>query len=100
MNSIDVVVVRVYITEASGLLDKIVNYLKQDVKIRGVSVFRATRGYGDTGGHNMALMDLSLDLPLAIEFFDCQEKIDSALDYLNHIIKLEHIIFWAAKTNS
>lgn len=99
MKTMDVIVVRIYITESSHLLNKIVNYLKTEAKIRGVSVFRAISGFGETGNHTASLVDLSLDLPLVIEFFDSQNKVDPALEYLNKIIKHEHIIFWSAKVN-
>ena len=99
MKTIDIVMVRVYITESSHLLNKIVHYLKNEAKIRGVSVFRAISGFGETGDHTASLIDLSLDLPLAIEFFDSKNIIEPALEYLNSIIKHEHIIFWDAKTN-
>lgn len=95
----DIVMVRVYITESSHLLNTIVDYLKNEAKIRGVSVFRAISGFGETGDHTTSLLDLSLNLPLAIEFFDSENKIEPALNYLNSIIKHEHIIFWNAKTN-
>jgi PII-like signaling protein len=99
MKTIDIVVVKVYITESSHLLNKIVRYLKNEAKIRGVSVFRAISGFGETGDHTASLIDLSLDLPLVIEFFDSKNRIEPALDYLNGIIKHEHIVFWDAKAN-
>ncbi len=100
MNTVDVLIVRIYITESSYLLNKIINYLKKDVKIRGISVFRAISGFGDSGDHTSALVDLSLDLPLTIEFFDDDKsKIIKALDYLNTIVKPEHIVSWKAKAN-
>lgn len=99
MKVIDIVMVRVYITESSHLLNKIVDYLKNEAKIRGVSVFRAISGFGETGDHATSLLDLSLNLPLAIEFFDSKNKIEPALEYLNSLIKHEHIIFWDAKAN-
>ena len=75
MKTVDIVLVRVYITESSHLLKTIVPYLKKEAKIRGVSVFRAISGFGETGDHSASLMDLSLDLPLVIEFFDKKEKV-------------------------
>lgn len=99
MKTIDIVFVRVYITESSHLLNKIVHYLKNEAKIRGVSVFRAISGFGETGDHTASLIDLSLDLPLVIEFFDSKNIIEPALDYLHGIIKHEHIVFWNAKAN-
>jgi len=99
MKTSDVLLVRIYITESSGLLHKILVYLKKEVNIRGVSVFRAISGYGDSGNHATALVDLSLNLPLVVEFFDTKNKIESALTYLNTVIKPEHIVFWEAKAN-
>lgn len=99
MNTIDVIVVRIYITESAHLLNKILVYLKHEAKIRGVSVFRAISGFGETGEHGASLIDLSLDLPLTIEFFDDKEKVTVALNYLDTIVKREHIVFWEAKAN-
>src|SRR5690349_17106978 len=93
MKTVDVVIVRIYVTESSNLLNTIVNYLKTEAKIRGISVFRAISGFGATGNHTASFLDLSLDLPLAIEFFDSKAKIEPALDYLSDIVKHEHIVF-------
>ena len=100
MKTIDVLMVRIYITEASHLLNTIVDYLKNDAKIRGISVFRAISGFGETGEHMASLIDLSLDLPLTLEFFDNDKnKIKKAIDHLGTIVKPEHIVFWEAKAN-
>jgi uncharacterized protein len=100
MKMIDVMMVRIYITESSHLLSKIISYLKQDIHIRGVSVFRAISGFGESGDHTSALIDLSLDLPLIVEFFDDDKnKIEKAVEHLNSVIKPEHIVLWDAKTN-
>lgn len=99
MKTIDVIVVRIYVMESSHLLTSIVNYLKTEANIRGVSVFRAISGFGETGNHTTSLIDLSLDLPLAIEFFDSKDKIETSLEHLSKIIKHEHIVFWEAKAN-
>ena len=99
MKMTEVIMVRVYTTESSELLNKIVNYLIKDIQVRGVSVFRAISGFGATGAHVASLIDLSLDLPLVIEFFDCKDKIEPALEYLNTFIKSEHIVFWDAAAN-
>lgn len=100
MKMIDVIFVRVYITESSHMLKTIVSYLKNEAKIRGISVFRAISGFGESGNHAASLIDLSLDLPLAVEFFDSKEKIDPALEHLSGIISHEHIVFWPAKANA
>ncbi len=100
MKTTDVLIARIYITESSHLLNTITHYLKNEAKIRGLSVFRAVSGFGETGEHKTMLMDLSLDLPLVIEFFDCRSKIEPALDYLSATVKGAHIVFWDAQTNA
>ena len=100
MNVVDIVMVKVYITESSHLLNKILHYLKNEAKLRGVSVFRAISGFGETGDHTSSLLDFSLNLPLTIEFFDSKNNVEPALEYLNSIIKPEHIVFWDAKANA
>lgn len=99
MKTMDVLIVRVYITESSHLLKTILAYLKNEAKVRGVTVFRAVSGFGETGNHSSSFVDLSLDLPLAIEFFDSKDKIEPALHYLNGVIKPEHIVYWKASAN-
>ncbi|MFZ4076994.1 MAG: DUF190 domain-containing protein [Legionellaceae bacterium] len=95
----DVLFVRVYTTESSDLLKTILDYLKNEAGIRGVSVFRAIHGFGETGEHTTSFIDLSLNLPLVIEFFDTKNKVEPALKHLNTLIKHEHIVFWKAWAN-
>ena len=91
--------VRVYITEGSHLLSPILTYLKKTIKVRGVSVFRAIQGFGDHGEHSATLIDLSLNLPLVVEFFDHPDKVKEALEELNKMIKPEHIVSWQVQVN-
>ncbi len=95
----EVRIVRVYITESSNLLDTLFSYLKEEAKISGVSVFRAIEGFGKTGELTASWVDLSLDLPLVVEFFDTKNKIEPVLTYLSTISKHVHFIFWDVKTN-
>ena len=100
MKTIEVTIVRIYITEASHLLTQLVDYLKDSAKVRGVTVLRAISGYGDDKVmHTSGLVDLSLDLPLVIEFFDEPIKVATVLEHLNTTLKPEHIVFWNAKAN-
>lgn len=98
MNTIEIIVVRVYITEHTHALDDILKYLSKEAHIRGITVFRAIRGFGETGEHSTSLLDLSLDLPLVVEFFDEKDRIEHALKHLHHTIKPKHVIFWKAHT--
>lgn len=99
MNTSRVMMVRIYTTESSHLLNTIITYLKNDAQIRGVTVHRAVSGFGETGEHTSSLVDFSLDLPLVIEFFDKKEKIEPALVHLNSVLKAKHIVFWEANAN-
>jgi hypothetical protein len=99
MKSVKVTVVRIYITEASKLLKPIIHYLHDEAKVRGISVFRAISGYGESGAHVSTLLDLSLNLPLTIEFFDHPEKAKMALEKVSSMVKPEHVVFWDAQVN-
>ncbi|MDF1646713.1 MAG: DUF190 domain-containing protein [Legionellaceae bacterium] len=100
LETTDIVIARIYLTEASHALDDIMDYLKDDAKIRGFSVFRAVRGFGETGEQASRLIDVSLNLPLIIEFFDDEETVHRIVEHLTQFIKPRHIVFWSAKTNS
>jgi uncharacterized protein len=100
MKSVKVTMVRIYITEASKLLKPIMKYLHDETKVRGVSVFRAISGFGDSGEtHDSGLVSLSLNLPLVIEFFDYPDKVSEVLKYISTIIKPAHVVFWDALAN-
>ena len=100
MKTIDVTVVRIYTLEGSESVPDILNYLQNEVKIRGVSVFRAISGFGETGTHTSSLMELSFSLPLVIEFFDHPEKVNTAIEFLSTVTKREHLIFFPAQVNA
>lgn len=100
MNTHQVTMVRIYLMESSGKLQEIVDYLTNKSKVRGLTVFRAISGYGESGSHATSLIDMSLNLPLVIEFFDEKEKVSPALEHLQQMIKPEHIVFWDAEACS
>ncbi len=80
-------------------MPKIISYLKQEANVRGLSIFRAISGFGESGNHTSSFVDLSLDLPLTVEFFDHKEKVEAALEGLGNMVKPEHIVIWEAKAN-
>lgn len=53
----------------------------------------------NTGEHYISIVDGIWELPIIIEFFDSEDKIKIALEYLSKIIKTEHIVYWKAKSN-
>lgn len=99
MKSSRVIMVRIYLTESEKLSKTIIDYLTQEAKIRGVTLFRAISGHGETGTHSSSWIDLSLDLPITLEFFDYPDKINPVLEYLSTVIKPAHIVFWEAYVN-
>ena len=96
VNSSKVIVVRIYLTESDLIYKEVMNYLKKDALIRGITVYRAITGVGKTGERSSSAIDLSLKLPVTVEFFDTPDKITNALEHLRYLIKPEHIVYWEA----
>ena len=94
INSVDVIIVRVYMLESSGFIRNIFEHLEKEVKIRGITMFRAQKGFGDSGEHYISIMDGIWELPIVIEFFDSEDKVKIALKYLEQFIKKEHIVLF------
>lgn len=101
MNTSSVTMVRVYLHEAKAHLEELLQYLHDECQVRGVTVFRGISGFGSSGKiHSSTLLDLSLDLPVVIEFFDTPEKVEEILATLDKTIKPGHIAFWPASINT
>jgi len=97
MNQLDVVFVRVYLTEGEGRLEEVLRCLHDEEKVQGVTVFRGICGFGKSGEvHSSSLLDMSLDLPLVIEFFDVPEKVDNILGHITRKVEPGHIVSWPA----
>lgn len=95
-----VTMVRIYITEGEGLMKQLLARLHDDEKVRGVTVFRGITGFGRTGKmHSSLLLDLSLDLPLVVEFFDEPDKVRRILSHLKDVLQPGHVITWSAQVN-
>ena len=100
MNKTEVTMVRIYLHEAKAHLTELFQYLHDESKVRGVTVFRGISGFGTSGQiHSSKLIDMSLDLPVVVEFFDSPEKVEEILEVLNKQIKPGHIAFWTATIN-
>ncbi len=101
MSFIKVTMVRVYLTEAEGRLAELMKKLHDEEKVRGVTVFRGISGFGKSGKvHSSTLLDLSMDLPVVIEFFDTPEKVDEILKHLQEVLEPGHIVSWPAEVNN
>ncbi len=92
-----ITVVRVYLTESEKCLKKLLIYLHDESQVSGVTVLRGITGFGHSGKiHTANLLDLSLDLPIIVEFFDNPEKITTIISHIQNIIELNHIVHWQA----
>ena len=95
-----VTMVRIYLTEAEKQLQPLMTRLHDKEKVRGVTVFRGISGFGKSGSiHTSSLLDMSLDLPLVIEFFDDVEKISIILKHLETEVPKGHLVHWDAEVN-
>lgn len=98
MTGTTVTVARLYLTEAEHLTEQVVKELHDRVGVRGMTVFRGISGYGRSGAlHSASMVDLSLNLPLVIEFFDTPERVEQALEALRRLIAPDHIVTWEAR---
>ena len=97
----NITMVRIYLTEGEGQLKTLIKRLRDWEKLRGVTVFRGITGFGESGViHGAEILDLSLNLPVVVEFFDDPEKIDEIWHHLQEIIKPGHMVRWIAEINS
>ncbi len=91
----EVTIVRIYLSEKEAKLGKLLTLLKEYEHIRGVTVVRGISGFGVSGKiHTSSLLDLSLDLPVMVEFFDFPDKIKKVVQHLLEIDQPGHIVSW------
>lgn len=97
MNTEEIIIARVYLHEAKADTQKMLEYLHDECKVRGVTVFRGITGFGNSGKyHSSSLMDMSLDLPVVVEFFDEPEKMREIIESLKQTVKPGHLVYWTA----
>ena len=46
--------------------------------------------------HSSSLTDMSLDLPLVVEFFDVPQKVNNILEHIRKDVEPGHIVSWPA----
>ncbi len=99
MKTETVTVARIYLSERDHELDAILRALHDEHRVRGVTVFRGIRGFGASGEvHESRWLDLSLDLPVVIEFFDRPERVAACVAALG--IEPGHCLTWRAEVNA
>jgi PII-like signaling protein len=92
-----ITVARIYIREHEHLLIKIMGFLHKEEKVSGVTVLQGIIGFGPDGTiRTSRLLDLSLDLPLVVEFYNLPERVESVIDHLQNHMGLSHVVSWPA----
>lgn len=95
----DITMVRIYLSEGRDHFERIVTWLHDDGRVQGVSVFRAIEGFGkDKQLKTSSLMDLSLELPVVIEFFGSVNMIKDVLEQVQTKVEVDHIVSWPAQS--
>lgn len=98
----EVTIVRIYLSEADhgrkkNLLQEMLSILRDQHRVRGVTVFRGIAGFGDAGEvHAADVLRLMVDLPLVIEFFDKPAVVDAVLPLFSDLVPTGRIIRWRA----
>lgn len=100
MKQTEVTVVRLYLNEGKSQLESLLKRLHDWEHVRGVSVFRGIAGFGDSGEiHTSKFIDLGMELPLVVEFFDAPEKAAEIMEHIGTTIKPGHMLSWSAHVN-
>jgi len=95
VNQVEATMVRVYLTEADAHLGALLKHLSEEGKVRGITVFRGIAGFGQSGKiHSSSLLDMSLNLPVVIEFFDEPAKAALMIESLYPLAGTGHIVSW------
>ena len=96
-----VTMVRIYLTESDAQLKTLLETLHDVEKVQGVTAFRGIAGFGASGKmHSSSLLDLSLDLPVVVEFFDSSDKAMRIVEHLSAQIGSGRIVHWNAQVNN
>ncbi len=100
MKQQDVTVARIYCSEKGGRYRELIDRLHDQEQVAGVTAFRGIAGFGGSGRmHEVHLLDVSLDLPIVVEFFDRPERVAAILSDIKDLVPPGHVISWQAKAN-
>lgn len=92
-----VTVARVYLREGEHLLSGLLDFLHDQEQVAGVTVLRGIAGFAEDGTLRMSsLIELSLDLPLIVEFYDAPDKVLAIIEHLQTHWHLPHVVSWPA----
>lgn len=98
--NIEVTMVRIYCSEKDGLHRDLLALLHDQEKVAGVTAFRGIAGFGGSGRlHEAGLLDIGMDLPIIIEFFDRPDKVEAVMQHLHNKVAPGHMVSWSAQAN-
>jgi PII-like signaling protein len=90
-----ITVARIYTLEGDERVIKALNILRDEVNIMGATVLRGIEGMGTSREiHTSSLVDLSLELPLILEFYDEPDTVIKAIETLQSRLHFDHIVSW------
>lgn len=99
----EITVARIYLSEAEhhgshkSLMQEILSILRDQQRVRNVTVFRGIAGMADSGEVQAAdILRIMVDLPLVIEFYDEPKVVDAVLNILSDHIGTGRTILWNA----
>ncbi len=93
----EITIARVYTLEGHDHLNQVLDILRNEENILGATVTRGIAGFGVSKEiHTSTLLNLSLELPLIVEFYDETDKVMRAIEKLKTRLELKHIISWPA----
>ena len=94
MKQIQIVMVRIYLTDDQAKINTLLKRLKDWEKVRGVTVFEALTGFGRSG---LPLPRPGVPIPIVVEFFEETDKVEKILEDISGFIDSEHIVTWPAQ---
>lgn len=101
MNIKPITVARIYTLEGDDRIEKALNILRDEENILGATVFRGIEGMGSSRDiHTSSLVDLSLALPLILEFYDEPDAVIKAIETLQAKLHFDHIVSWPGHAHS
>ncbi|MEY4684047.1 MAG: hypothetical protein RLZ25_506 [Pseudomonadota bacterium] len=93
MPTIPITVAKIYSREKEHRLEKLLKILHDEDRVMGATIVRGIQGFSLDGiMHDASLLDLSLDLPLILEFFDTPERVDAILNRLEDRMDVRGVV--------
>ncbi|MBL1264209.1 DUF190 domain-containing protein [Methylomicrobium sp. RS1] len=90
-----ITVARIFSLEGDTRISKALNILRDEIGIMGATVLRGIEGMGASREiHTSSLVDLSLELPLILEFYDEPDKVVKAIETLQSRLHFDHVVSW------